>query len=123
MESLYQSYNVKNVKFTFTLQNFSTIPVQVFWLTTREEYTLSSALDFQAIPAIRYVTLSQYGTPGATKVIKYNPNLNKLRVLEDPTVQVIYNTVGDPTPSGDLLFLNMFVQALDQSSFTGSVVV
>lgn len=85
----------------------------MFWIATREEYSLTDALDYQAIPGIKYVTLSKNGTPGATKSRVFNPKLNRLRRLEATKLEVPYLTISDPTPGNDLIFLNMFVQTLD----------
>lgn len=67
------------------------------WLIGREELSLSTPLDFQAIPYLRYVTLSQFGTPGSTKNVSIRCSLNKLRTLELATPLVEYIGFNDPT--------------------------
>lgn len=53
----------------------------------------------------------------------FNTKLNKLRRLEASKLEVPYLAISDPTPGNDLLFMNMFIQTLDQANATGSVVL
>lgn len=94
----------------------------MFWLISNEEISPTDALDYQAVPDVKYITLSQYGATGSKRKVKFLANLNRYRTKETAQITAIYNTVSDPT-SNDMLFLNIWIQSLDKSSFTSKVVI
>lgn len=95
--------------------------MQLFWLCCREELTIDTPLDYSALPAVKKLSLSQFGVTGFKANFRIKPDLNKLRQMELGLVQAEYIAHNDPTTQHDLLFMNMWIQTFDRSSISGKV--